>query len=318
MHGYDPLHQNRSASQRADRWLEKMSYIVGVHGIAQQYKSEVGMAREWHDSLLGGLRLAAREQGRNVSHLEGRATFAMAFYGDVFRRRVKGEDPAPVLQVEDLNDEERGTLVLLWEAVAAVDPEVPSPIVASKSGPQSTAAAQRALLALCRSRYFGPAAARCLPGRLRQASRYFAELDVRLAARRAVEREVSVDTTLLIGHSLGSVVAYEALCAHPEWNIRVFITLGSPLGIPSVVYDRLWPEPSLTGRAAWPGSVKTWFNVADQRDPAALVKDLNGRFGDGAVTDLLIDNGPTAHDVVPYLTAVETGRAVLAALDLSE
>jgi pimeloyl-ACP methyl ester carboxylesterase len=33
---------------------------------------------------------------------------------------------------------------------------------------------------------------------------------------------VRADTAVLIGHSLGSVVAYEALCAHPEWSVRAF------------------------------------------------------------------------------------------------
>ena len=48
---------------------------------------------------------------------------------------------------------------------------------------------------------------------------------------------------MLVGHSLGSVVAYEALCANPEWPVRMLVTLGSPLGIPNLIFDRLEPAP---------------------------------------------------------------------------
>ena len=42
----------------------------------------------------------------------------------------------------------------------------------------------------------------------------------------------------------------------------------------------------------------------------ALVKDLRGVFGP-EVDCWLVDNGANAHDVRPYLTAVETGRAIV-------
>ena len=38
------------------------------------------------------------------------------------------------------------------------------------------------------------------------------------------------DTRVLIGHSLGSVVAYEYLCKYQPKNIELLITFGSPLG----------------------------------------------------------------------------------------
>ena len=56
----------------------------------------------------------------------------------------------------------------------------------------------------------------------------------------------------MVGHSLGSVVAYEALCAHPEWPVRALVTLGSPLGIRNLIFDRLVPAPAAgdSGRGA--------------------------------------------------------------------
>jgi hypothetical protein len=41
----------------------------------------------------------------------------------------------------------------------------------------------------------------------------------------------------------------------------------------------------------------------------ALTKKLGPLFGD-ALVDIRIVNGATAHDVMPYLTSAETGKAI--------
>jgi hypothetical protein len=64
-------------------------------------------------------------------------------------------------------------------------------------------------------------------------------------------------------------------------------------------------------RGAWPGGVGSWTNIVDRLDFVALVKTLGSVFGE-AVIDIEINNGARMHDVRRYLTAVETGRAVLA------
>jgi hypothetical protein len=293
-----------------------MSSIVGVHGIAQEYKSEVALAREWHEALLGGVRLAVREveSGQRLADITN-PTFCLAFYGDVFRPPTKGLSTGFRLDPHDLTDAESALLLRFWEETARTDPNVPTPAASYKSaGPARIPLVQRALLALSRSRYFGPRVAAHLPGILHQVSQYFSDLDVRLAARKAVERAISPETRILIGHSLGSVVAYEALCAHTEWPVTTLITLGSPLGISNIVFERLWPEPGDSEVGRWAGSVGKWVNIADRRDPVALVKKLNGLFAGAEIHDITIDNGPTEHDIVPYLSAKETGRTILASL----
>ncbi|MFD8967974.1 hypothetical protein ACFV0C_23775 [Streptomyces sp. NPDC059568] len=59
--------------------------------------------------------------------------------------------------------------------------------------------------------------------------------------------------------------------------------------------------------------VKAWTNVADSGDAVALVKELAPSFG-GRISDVPVHNGAKAHDVRPYLTARETGRAIGRAL----
>ena len=136
---------------------------------------------------------------------------------------------------------------------------------------------------------------------------YLSDDSVRAEIQARVERVVGPDTAVLVGHSLGSVVAYEAACAHPDWDLAL-VTLGCPLGIRNLVFDRLRPSPR-DGRGQFPACAATWTNIADTGDVVALVKRLAPLFGE-QVQDLLVDNGSKAHDVSPYLTAVETGHAI--------
>jgi hypothetical protein len=147
---------------------------------------------------------------------------------------------------------------------------------------------------------------------LKQVKAYLHDDRVRDLVRARVIEAVTEETRVLIGHSLGSVVAYEVLASGECPHIEALITLGSPLGIQKLIFDRLRPAPS-KGRGIWPRGVRSWVNVADRGDVVALEKRLMPLFGEG-VTDILVHNGATAHDVRPYLTARETGRAIAAAL----
>jgi hypothetical protein len=61
---------------------------------------------------------------------------------------------------------------------------------------------------------------------LRQVRLYLSDQNVR-KAHDWVAAVVSDDQVrLLVGHSLGTVVAYEALCVHPEWPMRALGAAG--------------------------------------------------------------------------------------------
>ena len=87
------------------------------------------------------------------------------------------------------------------------------------------------------------------------------------------ESAVGPETKMVIGHSLGSVVAYEAVHKLAP-DIEMLVTAGSPLGADNVVYDRLDPS------ALIPRTVKRWVNVADPDDPVAFSTTLANRFRD--------------------------------------
>jgi hypothetical protein len=283
-----------------------VAQVVCVHGVGQQREAANTLHAVWAPALCGGVGLAG---GRLAEEEVG-----CAFYGDLFRppgRRLAVGDP--LIRAEDLDSFEQDLLAGWWAEAARTDEAVIAPDARTLA--RVPGSVQGALRALSGSRFFAALGERALLGDLRQVRAYFREPQIREQARQRVSEAVEDDTRVLVGHSLGSVVAYEALRASPEWPVRMLVTLGSPLGIPNLVFDRLDPAPlpksdawpGLRGR--WPGKGREWVNVADQGDVVALVKDLRLVFGPG-VDCYVVDNGATVHDARPYLTAVETGRAI--------
>lgn len=275
-----------------------MPKIVGVHGIAQQIEGEDVLAAKWFPALSSGLKLA---EGPS---LEAR-DFAMAFYGNLFRPR--GKTVNPNYGAADIQDGLEFELLIAWaNEAAALQSDVQPMSVKGKN--RTPAFVQRALGALLKSKFFAGTTQRMLIGDLKQVSLYLGDRSIRAQTLQRVAAAIDSDTRVLVGHSLGSVVAYEALAANPSWPVRTFISLGSPLGIRNIIFERLTPPPS-NGVGVWPGTVTDWINIADRGDIVALNKTLVSFFGN-KVVDRIVHNGSKAHDVLPYLTAKETGEAV--------
>ncbi|WP_405985210.1 hypothetical protein [Streptomyces sp. NBC_00872] len=281
-----------------------MTRVVLVHGIAQELKGADTLLADWYPALCDGLALA---DGVGVARQE----VAMAFYGDLFRPSGHRALGLPELDASDVQDGlERDLLLQWWESASAYETRV--------AGSDATARVrtpylvQRALDALSHSSFFAGLSEHLMISSARQVRRYFSEPEIRAAVQDRLARQVTVRTEVIVAHSLGSVIAYEALCARPDWPDLTLVTLGSPLAVRGVVFDRLAPPPT-GGLARWPIPVKAWINVADRGDAVALVKRLAPSFG-GRVADVTVHNGARAHDVRPYLTARETGQAIGRAL----
>jgi hypothetical protein len=108
--------------------------------------------------------------------------------------------------------------------------------------------------------------------------RYLHVPQVRAAAQSAVAESIRrVRPQVVLAHSLGSVVAYEALHAHPELTVDCFVTLGSPLGLPGGIFDHLVPAP-IADQGTRPAGVRYWVNLADTGDLVAIPRRLGDRF----------------------------------------
>jgi hypothetical protein len=283
--------------------------VVAVHGINNTYSGPRRMAADWVAALLDGVDRAGG------TGLLGPEDIGCVFYGDVFRKpgRALGDEDVALLGPEDVSDVEAELLVSWWRAAAEADPGVVPPGTRTL-GPIT--GVQAALAALTGSRFLAGTTERLLILWLHQVRAYFADAELRDQIQQRCCAAIGPDTEVVVAHSLGSVVAYEALCAHPGWNVQGLITLGSPLGIRNIIFDRLQPAPRRSEgswRAAWPTQLTSWANIADRADFVALVKRLGPLFGE-SVADLQISNGTRMHQVTRYLTAAETGAAIAGAL----
>ncbi|MFJ8863843.1 hypothetical protein ACIRD8_36260 [Streptomyces sp. NPDC102451] len=283
-----------------------MSAIVVVHGIGNQHSGPNSLHVPVSTALLDGLSRAGATEVKPES-------IRVAFYGHLFRPLGTASKGELAYTHRDVTEPFEIELLIRWWAEAhRLEPDqVPPPAVTGTSKASTPQSVQRALYALSRSRFFARTADRFLIGILKQLRLYLTNPDVREHVQAEISATVTADTRVIVGHSLGSVVSYEALCAHPEWPVHTLVTIGSPLGIPNLVFDRLLPQPR-SGRGSWPGNVRAWTNLCDRRDVVALTKRLNPLFNDGEriVRDILIDNGWQAHAIEPHLTAAETGSAI--------
>jgi hypothetical protein len=285
-----------------------MAHVVMCHGIGYQYEHRETAFTDWYDAL----RISLTDAALPVPPPE---RVSAVFYGNCYRSKGKGADSddefadIPNLKSGDVDDPFERELL---EAIAEGTEE---PADGGKGVVQS------ALRRLEKSERLGRPPAKAAIWLVRQVRRYLDPEDtVRDCAQQRFARVVTPDTRVVVAHSLGSVVAYEALCAHPEWDIDTFVTLGSPLGL-AEIRDRLRPE----GGKTWP-HVRRWVNIAADEDPVALVKELAPLF-DERVEDRPVVNLPRykpgryalgGHAVTRYLTTADLAEAVGAALGAGE
>ena len=106
--------------------------------------------------------------------------------------------------------------------------------------------------------------------------------------REAVGRK---DRVLLIGHSMGSIIAYDSLWEldHLEGMdncVDCLLTIGSPLGMNYV-------QKRLIGlnrkQPVYPGNIRTWINISAHGDLVALDPSLANDFGE-MLTQNIIEN----------------------------
>jgi pimeloyl-ACP methyl ester carboxylesterase len=144
-------------------------------------------------------------------------------------------------------------------------------------------------------------------GALAQVGRYLARgeadqsghtLDRRI--RDSILRALDDRPAVVVAHSLGSVVAHEALHEFAA-EVPLFLTLGSPLAMRAVVLPRLHPRPPATAPC-----VRRWLNFWDRDDLVAarpiLERDVlpNSR-GVRPSSDRIDSDGIWVHPATKYL-----------------
>jgi hypothetical protein len=302
-----------------------MAQIVLVHGIAQEQRSADELEALWIPSLAGGLRNAGQD---DLADRIRDYTIRMAFYGNKFLKDDhQGLEPDPLTEEEEAtaeafakdllknatysSDEEDADEARI--SLLAMDPEV------ADAQSAFSEAKVRAVGWLDKLPWFGRGvvdAAGAIKPTLAQVTKYLEDAEIHDFAVGKVTRHMGEDTQVVIGHSLGSVVAYDAVRALPaDQTIPLLITLGSPLGL-SAISTRL--KPQLPG---FPAAVKKWVNIAAPDDIVAARPDLHEAFDRDRPTGAefpktwVVDNGSEPHDIKFYLSKQSCGNTLASALE---
>ena len=304
-----------------------MAEIIFVHGIDQQQKSAEVLENLWLPALASGVRAAGFPDVADRIWLKkgkpGSIEARMAFYGNLFLTQGSQGDNVSKFLPEELEFAELLALEWLQRVAERATKRKTRETgmrelnyVMDRLGvEQGTGRYVRsAAKSLAKISWFAPFgmgfAERFVHRSLAQVTRYFTEQRIRAAAHKSVLDLTGPETKVLIGHSLGSVVAYEV--AHfMNWPLPLLITLGSPLGVQTIIYDRLQPQPP-----SFPSKVQRWLNVADRNDFVAAEPNLEGLFTVGKPESASFeggftrDSGAEPHSSSFYLGSQEVGGPV--------
>ncbi|MER5344958.1 alpha/beta hydrolase family protein [Streptomyces mirabilis] len=245
-----------------------MRKIVGVHGVGNLRPKETAeearrnLADVWHRNLKRGRAKDAPDE----------FAVSMAYYADLLV--PSGAQGATVGGSLDALPEDAEQMVRDWLLELGLPAE-------QSQGP-GTWPIRQALGWLAERRRIGPKLTEAFVARFfGEVAAYLRPGTAREDARSEVARVIREQRPeVLIAHSLGSVVAYEALWHEPRPEVPLLITLGSPLALPHAVFPRLQPSPGTeTGTGGRPPGVRRWVNIADPGDLVALpVRGVSRRF----------------------------------------
>ncbi len=172
---------------------------------------------------------------------------------------------------------------------------------------------------------------------------FFRDLEIYYSEQKAItDSNVSVNTAiqnelkhmllkyknhdiLLLAHSMGSIIAYEALLdLKDQVFINTFVTLGSPLGMPVImgkIFARLKSKLPNQKQLCVPDNItNSWLNFSDLDDRVALNYNLADDFAPNtrnvSIQDYEVHNDyinkerPNPHKLYGYLRTQELAQAI--------
>ena len=286
--------------------------LVFVHGRAQENKDPVALKAEW---------IAAWERGLQQCGLSmpiGDGQIELPYYGDKLYKEVYGLPADEVIwRGEKLEENERLFIRSILDDVVAqagitsdeVDSHAGSGVI--ERGIQNwdfTLSVARAI-----DNRFGPLASVAIITMAEDVHSYLQKSTVQTLVDSIVKPAfASGEQTIVVGHSLGSVVAYKILekFACPQGcTVPLFLTLGSPLAINHI--------RKLLAPIKRPGCVGKWINARDKSDAVALYPLQAPHFSvEPAVENYseVRNSTENRHGIVGYLDDPEIARILHDAL----
>ncbi len=285
--------------------------LLFIHGRAQGGQDEATLKRIWEQALRVGVERAGKTLPPDLK-------IDFPFYGDALDTYTdQAELPADVLAKGDGESEAIRDFVasvldeMLQESdqLTEEDVERQLPPGAPKEKGLLNSEWLHAIVKAIDSR-FPELSEKGIEWLLRDVFLYVRVKFVQEGIDEIVEKTLTTEQTVIVGHSLGTVVGYNVI-RNNRTNIGLekYITLGSPLGIKAIAATLGVPENTAD---------EGWYNAYDERDIVALNPLEAPYFG----TDPAIDNNgnvdnttPNRHGIVGYLQDPAVAGAIADALN---
>ncbi|MGW5414215.1 hypothetical protein [Actinomadura geliboluensis] len=256
-----------------------MPSVLVIHGTGGPRRSAESLRLEWRTSMQDGLVLAGAPAGL----LDDPGAVGVVGLDGLDGLGAPAGPPSPTPWEE--------AVLRAWLRSAVFDDAAVGP----------------PLTALGRSRYFAGLPPEELLDTVRTMTAYLLADEGGERAVRMVRAALTPDVRVVVGFSLGSVPAFDAVAGEPG---RALVTVGSPLAL----RDR----PDLPGgpqRRRRPIAAP-WLNLVDAADALAGGDGLAGRYGE-AVRDVFLDCDPRLRAPRPYAATAEFGQALSEAAGLA-
>lgn len=288
-----------------------MRQLVFIHGRAQQEKDSVALKKTWVDAWRRGLAAS----GLSLPLTD--ADIRFPYYGDTLDQLVQGKPADQAAQVivrgDDANADEQTFMRAILDEVAE-QAGVPEDAIraglgadALARGPQNWGWVQGILSAL--DQHVPGASGASVALFTQDVYHYLKNPGIRDPIDSGVRAAFTLGVeTVVVGHSLGTVVAYNVLRRDGDaggWRVPLFVTLGSPLAV-KVIKKSLAP-------ISHPRCAARWFNAMDERDVVSLYPLDAAHFAVTPAIDNKTDvDNPTSnrHGIDGYLSDPVVARRI--------
>lgn len=286
--------------------------ILMVHGIAQGGRKPSELETIWVETLQEGFHLADKRWPATLK-------IDFPYYGDkldelVARSKLpKAADVVAKGPGQNLDFEKfmQSALDQIQQTAAITDATVRAqmdPEASQEKGIQNWGWVQA--IARVIDNRLTPASNFTIEKFLREVFVYIARPADAKAIDGIVAAKLTTEPTIVVGHSLGSVVAYNVLKSQRgRLDLRGFVTVGSPLGL-RAISAKLGVVENVASPAAW-------YNAYDERDIVALNPLAKPWF---PVKPKVVNNNKVRnntenrHGIIGYLDDKEVAAQVAAAL----
>ncbi|CAD6516303.1 hypothetical protein [Paraburkholderia metrosideri] len=244
--------------------IDSPNHLLFIHGRGQQGRTAMQIKNEWLTALNRGAKALGKNLPKGID-----VTFP--YYGDILYDLASGADVPLTSQLQPRGEQTSGDFlefqIEFADAIRRKAKITDAQIDAEYRGRPEHRGLQNDEWVLAMLRAIDKNVPGCsqlyLERFMRDVFLYVTRPGVRDAVDKTVRAALSSQPTVIVSHSLGTVVAYSVLSTDQRTlSVPLLVTLGSPLAVR--------PVRDLFRPIAFPDPVETWYNAFDPHDAVAM------------------------------------------------